>query len=160
RGELADAGGSAASAFDADLEAAVKTFQERHAIPTTGVVDGPTVTAMNVPVGDRIRQVEIKLERRRWMANDFGARHFLGHIPAFLVMARGAGRTITALRVIVGKPGHETPVFSGDMETVVFSPYWNVPDSIAQGETAPAAASDPDYLARNNIEILRRTKTG
>ena len=50
----------------------------------------------------------------------------------------------------LGKPGHETPVFSGDMETVVFSPYWNVPDSIAEGETAPAAAKRSQLPVRES----------
>ena len=54
-----------------------------------------------------------------------------------------------------GKPGNETPIFSSAMETVVFSPYWNIPDTIVAGETAPAIARDAGYLARNNIEILR-----
>jgi murein L,D-transpeptidase YcbB/YkuD len=46
------------------------------------------------------------------------------------------------------------------MTTTVFSPYWNVPDSIVEGETAPAAARDPGFLERNNIEILRLGKSG
>ena len=75
-------------------------------------------------------------------------------------MARENGTTVRAIRVIVGKNGHETPIFSGEMETVVFSPYWNVPDSIAEDETAPAIRQDPGYLTRNQIEVVRRTKSG
>ena len=59
-----------------------------------------------------------------------------------------------------GKPGNETPVFSATMTTVVFSPYWNIPDTIVAGETAPAVARDPSYLARHGIEILRVSKSG
>ena len=59
------------------------------------------------------------------------------------------------IRVVVGKPGNETPIFSSEMDTVVFSPYWNIPDTIVSGETAPAVAKDAGYLARNNIEVLR-----
>ena len=58
------------------------------------------------------------------------------------------------IRVVVGKRGNETPLFSDQMETVVFSPYWNVPDTIALEETAPAAARDPGFLARNNMEVV------
>jgi murein L,D-transpeptidase YcbB/YkuD len=125
----------------------------------TGIADLPTLGAMNVPLSRRIRQVEINLERWRWMPDEFGARHFLVNIPSYLVMARENGKTVRAIRVIVGKPGHETPIFSGNMDTVVFSPYWNVPDSIAEGETAPAVRNDSNYLARNQIEILRRSKS-
>ena len=159
-GELKSVAVANAAIYDKDVEAAVKAFQEHHGMKGTGTTDQATIAAMNVPLGDRIRQVEVNLERWRWMPNDFGARHFLVNIPAFLLMAREDGKTVSAMRVIVGKPGHETPVFSGDIETVVFSPYWNVPDSIAEGETAPAAASDPNYLVRNQIEILRHSKSG
>ena len=64
------------------------------------------------------------------------------------------------MKVVVGKPENKTPIFSDKMTTTVFSPYWNVPDSIVEGETAPAAARDPGFLERNNIEILRLTKSG
>jgi murein L,D-transpeptidase YcbB/YkuD len=64
------------------------------------------------------------------------------------------------MKVVVGKLEHRTPIFSEMMTATVFSPYWNVPDSIVEGETAPAAARDPGFLRRNNIEILRRSKSG
>jgi L,D-transpeptidase YcbB len=159
-GELTRNAATNPATFDEDLEAAVKVFQEHHALQASGVADRATLVAMNVPLADRIRQVEINLERWRWMPDDFGDRHFLVNIPAYLLMARENGNTVRAIRVIVGKAGHETPVFSGEMETVVFSPYWNVPDSIAEDETGPAIRSDPNYLARNQIDVIRRTKKG
>jgi murein L,D-transpeptidase YcbB/YkuD len=107
-----------------------------------------------------IAKVTLNLERWRWMPDDFGARHFLVNIPAYRVVARENGTPVLDIRAVVGKPGHETPVFSEEMTTVVFSPYWNIPDSIVTGETAPAVAKDPAYLRRNNIEILRVTKSG
>jgi murein L,D-transpeptidase YcbB/YkuD len=60
-------------------------------------------------------------------------------------------------RVVVGKEGDETPVFSADMTSVILSPYWNIPESIAEGETIPSIIKDPKYLAKNNLEVLRRS---
>jgi murein L,D-transpeptidase YcbB/YkuD len=94
------------------------------------------------------------------MPADFGSRHILVNVPAFYMAAREGGMPVLEMKVIVGTPENATPIFSGQMETVVFSPYWNVPDSIAEGETAPAAARDPGFLRRQNIEILRRTGSG
>jgi murein L,D-transpeptidase YcbB/YkuD len=94
------------------------------------------------------------------MPDDLGDRHFIVNIPYFHLLAREHGKPVKDIRVIVGQPGKETPVFSADMTTVVFSPYWNIPDSIAEGETAPKAARDPEFLARNNIEIFRVSKSG
>jgi len=140
---------------EASLADAVRSFQELHAVKATGVVDATTLAAMNVPVDERIRQIELNLERWRWMPDDFGAHHFLVNVPYFHLLARRDGKTVMDIRVVVGKPGHETPLFSDEMESVVFSPYWNIPDTIAEDETAPAVARDPAYLAKQNIEILR-----
>ncbi|NOT27227.1 MAG: L,D-transpeptidase family protein [Acidobacteria bacterium] len=105
-------------------------------------------------------RIAINMERWRWLPDDLGDRHLLVNIPALHMAAREHGQSVLDMKVIVGSVEHETPIFSGDMNTVVFSPYWNVPDSIAEGETAPAAARDPAYLSRNNIDILRVSKGG
>jgi murein L,D-transpeptidase YcbB/YkuD len=101
------------------------------------------------------RSIALNMERWRWMPDELGARHLLVNIPAFHMAARENGRAVLDMKVVVGTTEHKTPIFSGNMSTIVFSPYWNVPDSIAEGEIAPAAARDPNYLARNNIDILR-----
>jgi murein L,D-transpeptidase YcbB/YkuD len=108
----------------------------------------------------RIATIALNLERWRWLPDDFGARHVLVNIPAFSMAVRENGMPVLKMKVVVGKTDHATPIFSGEMSTVVFSPYWNVPDSIVEGETAPAAARDPEFLARNHIEILRTSNSG
>ena len=153
-GQLAD-DAAASDAYDASVEAAVKSFQELHGIKASGILDKATLAAMNVPLETRMRQVALNLQRWRWMPDDLGARHFMVNIPNFHVYAREQGKTVMDIRVVVGKVGNNTPLFSDEMESVVFSPYWNIPDSIAQGETLPAMVRDPNYLARQNIEIVR-----
>jgi murein L,D-transpeptidase YcbB/YkuD len=143
-----------------DLQAAVKSFQELHALPATGVVDDKTLAALNVPLDWRIQQVAINLQRWRYMPDELGERHFFVNIPYFHLIARESGKPVMDIRVVVGKPGNNTPIFSEDMESVVFSPYWNIPDTIAENETAPAVARDPNYLSRQGIEILRVSGSG
>jgi murein L,D-transpeptidase YcbB/YkuD len=135
-------------------QAAVQAFQHLHGLKATGVVDAATLAALNVSIDERIRQIAINLERWRAMPNDFGARHLIVNIPSYHLVAREHGKPVMDIRVVVGKTANKTPVFSSAMSTVVFSPYWNIPDSIVEGETAPAVARDPAYLARNNIEVL------
>ena len=94
----------------------------------------------------RAGQIALNLERWRWLPDDLGPRHILVNVPAFYMAARENGKPVLEMKVIVGKPENATPIFSDEMETVVFSPYWNVPDSIAEGETAPSAARDPSFL--------------
>lgn len=159
-GLLRDVEGRAAMLYDEEIARAVRVFQELHGLPPTGTVDAPTLAAMNVPIETRIRQVELNLDRWRRLPDDLGSRHLLVNIPQFHLFAREHGKVVLEMKVVVGKPGNNTPVFSDEMETVVFSPYWNIPDTIVAGETAPAAAKDPAYLAKNQIEILRRGKDG
>jgi murein L,D-transpeptidase YcbB/YkuD len=155
------AASNTAPVYTSEDEAGVRAFQEFHGLKSTGIADGATQAAMNVPIADRIRQIELNLERWRWMPNDFGARHLLVNIPYFHLTARENGKPVMDMRVVVGKPdGHKTPVFSSEMATVVFSPYWNIPDSIVAGETAPAMARDSAYLKKNNIEILNVSGSG
>jgi murein L,D-transpeptidase YcbB/YkuD len=140
--------------YDAVLADAVRRFQDHHALPASGVVDRATIDALNVPLAARIAQVALNLERWRWLPDDLGARHLMVNVPHFHLIAREQGTPVMDIRVVVGKRGNETPVFSDEMTQVVFSPYWNIPETIALEETAPAIAQDPDYLVRNNMEIV------
>ncbi len=140
--------------YDADVESAVLAFQAHHALKATGHLDPATLAALNVPIDQRIAQISINLERWRWMPDDLGARHFIVNVPYYHLVAREDGKPVLDIRVVVGKRGNETPLFSDEMTHVVFSPYWNIPESIALEETAPAIARDPGYLSRNNMEVV------
>jgi murein L,D-transpeptidase YcbB/YkuD len=100
------------------------------------------------------RAVAINLERWRWFPDDLGDRHIRVNVPAYHFEVREGDRTAFDMRVIVGARDNPTPIFSDTMTTIVFSPYWNVPAGIASDETLPAVLSDPEFLARNNIEVV------
>ncbi len=147
-----------ADAYDSSLAEGVKRFEQRHGLVADGVLDAVTVAALNVPVGDRIRQIELNLERWRWLPADLGRRYVMVNVPSFQLAAHEDGRPAVAMKVVTGKPDRPTPVFTDDMTTVVFSPYWNVPPTIAEDEIIPAVLRDPSYLLRNNLELVRGTQ--
>lgn len=154
-GDLETAGATD-SVYDAELAAAVARFQARHGIDVDSVVGENTLAAMNVPVADRIRQIELNLERLRWVPRRFGERYVLVNIPDYYLHAYDSGRRVLDMRVVVGEEyGGATPVFSDSMSYVVFRPYWNIPQSILAEEILPKAKADPSFLARNNYEIVR-----
>jgi L,D-transpeptidase YcbB len=143
-------------AYDRALAAAVKQFKSRHGLAADAVVDAATVAALNVPVEERIRQIELNLERWRWLPRTLGERYVLVNIPTFELNGYEGGRRGIHMRVVTGTAGETpTPVFAERMTHLVFSPYWNVPPGIAQEEVAPAAWHNRAYLARNNMEVLR-----
>jgi murein L,D-transpeptidase YcbB/YkuD len=157
-----DLRGSAAAAradlFDAPLAAALKRFQLRHGLDPSGAVDRPTAAALSVPVEERVLQIELNLERWRWLAPSLqGADRFvLVNIPAFVLHGFAHGRSALRMRVVTGNASRSpTPVFGRTMTHVVFRPYWNVPTSIAQDEILPAVSRDRGYLRRRNMELVR-----
>lgn len=101
-----------------------------------------------------IDQLKMNLERWRWAPQDLGDRYILVNVPAYQMQVIEHGQPVLAMRVIVGSPENPTPLFSDGMTYIVFSPYWNIPESIIRKETIPHMAKDPDYLARNHIEIV------
>jgi murein L,D-transpeptidase YcbB/YkuD len=148
-----------AIAYSADLQKAVKTFQRRHGLEDNGLVTPALVAEMNVPVERRIRQIELNLERWRWLPRDLGERHIFVNIPDMRLDVWDHDRIPLSMRVVVGKKDTPTPIFNDRMTYVVFSPYWNVPPDIASKETLPAAMTDPGFLARTNMEVVDKSGT-
>ena len=145
-------------AYDPSLAEGVRRFEQRHGLVADGVLDAVTVAALNVPVEERIRQLELNLERWRWLPADLGRRYVMVNVPSFRLAAHEDGRPEVGMKVVTGKPDSPTPIIGNDMTTVVFSPYWNVPPTIAEDEIIPAVLRDPGYLLRNNLELVRGTQ--
>lgn len=159
-GDLAPhAGDAVADVYDPSLEDAVKQFQRRHGLTDDGVIGKSTLAALRVPVAARVRQIEMALERLRWLPRDLTGRVILVNIPMFRLSAFDDIRsTVPAMtmKVVVGTRGrYSTPVFASQVEQVVFRPYWNVPRSIVHGEILPKARANWGYLAANRYQLVR-----
>ena len=133
----------------------LKGFQRRHGLRANGVLDRETLDALNVPVEDRIRQIELNLERWRWQGWEPGGRTILVNVPTFQLHAYEDGREALTMRVITGAGDTQTPVFAEEMNEVVFSPHWNVPANILETEILPAIRRNPGYLASKDMEMVR-----
>jgi murein L,D-transpeptidase YcbB/YkuD len=143
--------------YDSRVVEAMKRFEERHRLEPDGIVDPTAVAVLNVPVEQRIRTIELNLERWRWLPDPMPDRHFIVNVPDFRLEAIEQGKAVMDMRVVVGEPDNKTPIFADEMTHVVFSPYWNVPPGIAKDETIPRAARDPGFLARNNMEVVDKS---
>jgi murein L,D-transpeptidase YcbB/YkuD len=145
--------------YDATLVDAVRRFQGRHGLEQDGVLGKSTRAALGVPLSWRVRQIELSLERLRWLP-DLGPERFLAvNIPMFRVWGLegepAARMPSFSTEVIVGRAlNTRTPVLLETMEYVIFRPYWNVPQSILRNEILPALRRDPDYLHRHDMEMV------
>jgi len=143
--------------FDGRLREAVEHVQARFALQVDGVVGGRTLHELNTPVSQRLFELEMNLERWRWLPHDLGARHILVNVAGYEMEVVNEGRRVLFMDVVVGEEGWETPVFRDTLDHIVFNPYWNVPASIAESSLLPEARNDPSYLERNNFEIVDRS---
>lgn len=137
----------------------LKRFQARHGLTDDGILGKQTVAALQVSPASRVRQIELALERLRWLPRTVPGRVIVVNIPMFRLWALegdSSAAVPVTMKVIVGRAMRtRTPVFTAGLKTVVFRPYWNVPLSIARGEVVPKIRRDPNYLNRNELEIVR-----
>ncbi len=139
--------------FDAQFADAVNNFKITHGLKADSTITNSMIKELNVPVKKRIGQIMVNMERLRWIPADSSTNEFiLVNIPAFTLHYYEDKKIILECNVVVGKPMNKTVVFSGQMQYVVFSPYWNVPTSIINKEIKPAMRRNPNYLASHNME--------
>jgi len=153
-GELT-AGNMDSTMFDPALEEAVKRFQKRHNLSSDGAIGKQTLAAMNVTAEARVNQINVNMERYRWLNRDMNDRLVAVNIAGFVAYAGVPGKFDLSMPVVVGKLRHETPVFSDTIKYVVFNPYWTLTPNIARNETLPKLKKDPLYLKKNDMRIFQ-----
>jgi len=141
--------------YSMQLVDGVRNFQARHGLLTDGILGKNTLAAMNVTVEARIDSIRINLERLRWLPRDLGERYVLTNIADYRLRVFDQGRSVLEMPVVVGKAKFKTPVFSDEIQSLVFNPTWTVPKSIMYRELLPRERRDPGYLQRNNFELIR-----
>jgi L,D-transpeptidase YcbB len=153
-GDLQDSTADGA-VYDRALAKAVARFQGRHGLSINGIAGSTTLAALNVPVQVRIRQIQLNLERYRWLPAEFGPRYIYVNIPDYKLFAYDAGRPVLTMGVVVGDEYRRaTPVFADWMTFVVFRPYWHVPQRIVVREILPRIRKKRSYLTRNQFEVV------
>lgn len=140
--------------FDRRLVSVIGELQARHGIPRSGIVGEATRNLLNVPVETRIRQMELNLERWRWLPETLGEHRVEVNIPAYRLELIEAGHVARAMRVVVGKKVSPTPVFSDALAYVDVNPTWTLPPSVVQKELPRELRRNPDYLAANRMFVV------
>ena len=149
----------ASARYEGAVVEGVKRFQTRHGLQPDGVLGKGTIAALRVPMTSRVRQIELALERLRWLPHAADERLIALNIPMFRLWAWDSPPPSDApalgMDAIVGRALRtQTPAFVAQMREVIFRPYWNVPSSILRHEVLPKIERDPDYLRRENMEIV------
>ena len=142
--------------YQGALVEAVKQYQLRHGLTADGKLSAAVVNDLNTPPNHRVRQIELTLERWRWVSHSFSQPPIVINLPEFKLRAYdNTGHVVLLKNIIVGKAyHHRTPVFQNEIKYVVFRPYWEVPPSIQRAETVPHIERDQNYIAKNHFEVV------
>lgn len=142
--------------FDVALAEAVEAFQREHGLAVDGVVGNQTLAALaSLDPARREGDLLANMERWRWLPRELGDKHIFVNVAGYRMEVRVDGAPVHESRVIVGKVGQETPIFSDVMEYVVVSPTWTVPPTIMRNEFLPGLREDPNYAAARGFEVIR-----
>jgi len=145
--------------FDGVLKEAVQRFQARHGLTADGVVGAKTLSELNVPIGERIRQLAASLERCQPLPPVLERRHILVNIADFTLKLYEDDKLLLSMPVIVGKTYRQTPVFNGRISSLVLNPSWEVPHSIATQDILPKIQKNPGYLNQLHLRVFQGWKT-
>ena len=167
-GDMPDEGAGGvgkATLYTGKIVAGVKKFQLRHGLNADGVINKGTVDAINVPLTLRVTQIELAMERLRWLPEFNAGPYIIVNIPAFQLWAFDdrdqPDSEVGSMKVVVGKAlKNETPVLMAEMRYIDFMPYWNVPYNIVKQEILPKLIQNPGYLDQENMELVTTSDNG
>ncbi len=139
--------------YNDTLQEGVRHFQDRHGVDVDAVIGPATLRAINVPVEQRIRQLEISLERARWVLDDIEDDFVLVNVAGFRAYVVRDREVVWETKVQVGSEFHQSPIFRDEIKYIVLNPTWTVPYSIATKEILPQIKSNPNYFASRDFDL-------
>lgn len=141
--------------FDADVDAAIRLFQQGQGIPVDGVAGANTLDLLNLDDAGRIARIDVNLERWRWLMRVLPATRVQVNVADYFLQAFDRGHEALRMNVIVGAPYRRTPIFTEPMRYLVFNPDWQVPRKIAVQDKLPLLHKNPQALAAQGYEARR-----
>jgi murein L,D-transpeptidase YcbB/YkuD len=142
--------------FDRQLADAVMNFQERNGLKADGVVGADTLHELNISAQERLKQIQLNIQRWAILSKQMGDHYVLVNIPDYHLYVIDHDQKVLTMKAIVGKTERPTPEISSTITTIVLNPRWNVPKLIANKDIVPKVIADPTYLEKMHIKILNR----
>lgn len=141
--------------FDDSLERGLRRFQKQSGLDETGVLDGASLTLLNLPRSEWTRRLLLNLERWRWLPRELGRTYLLVNIADFRLDFYDRDRPVLSMKIVAGNRDWPTPVFASRISQVILNPSWIIPAEVVLKETRNFILDNPSYLASNKMKILR-----
>ncbi|MBF4516371.1 L,D-transpeptidase family protein [Flavobacterium sp. ANB] len=147
---------SQSNVYDRELMDAVMKYKVRNGFKPNYILSEDHIKEMNVPLSDKIETLKLNMERCRAISAQIAGsdEYVLVNIPSYELFYVKNGKVELVSNVFVGAPLTKTTIFNGEIDRIVFSPYWTVPQSIVNNELKSKIAADKNYLAEKNMEIV------
>lgn len=141
-----------------DWPTALKAFQKDNGLKATGELNDKTLDALNRTVDETINLIRLNLERYRWLPDDLGEEYIYVNVPDYKIQVYKEGKPTMQMKAVVGETITPTPVFYDQMEYLVFSPIWNIPQSIAREEIFKWIEINPGILYAGDTKVYYKGK--
>ncbi len=145
-------------AFDDELKSALKAFQERHEIGSSGTLNEKTLKKLNLPLSQLKEKIQLNMERMKWLPEEMGDKFIFVNVPEYTVRVIENNNEVMKMVAVVGDPATKTPMFSEDMTHLIFSPIWHVPTSIGRDEILKWMEYNPGLMYVGDIWIYFKGK--
>lgn len=145
---------SKSSIYDEELMAGVLNYKKRHGLALNYKLTLEHINQMNEPISNRINTIKLNMERCLQMPENVAnaSEYIIVNIPSYKLFYIKDGKNELTSDVFVGAKWTETEVLNSMMDKIVFSPYWNIPQSIIDNELKLKMYADKNYLEENNME--------
>ena len=142
--------------YDRELMDAVMKYKVRNGFKPNYILSEDHIKEMNIPLADKVETLKLNMERCRAISAQIASsdEYILVNIPSYELVYVKNGKVELTSNVFVGAPLTKTTIFNSEIDRIVFSPYWTVPQSIVNNELKSKIASDKNYLAEKNMEIV------
>lgn len=147
---------SKSDVYDRELMDAVMKYKVRNGFKPNYILAEEHINEMNIPLENKVATLKLNMERCREISAQIAAsdEYVLVNVPSYELFYVKNGKVVLTSSVFVGAPLTKTTIFNGEIDRIVFSPYWTVPQSIVQNELRSKIAADPNYLAEKNMEMV------
>lgn len=157
-------GATATTYFDDELGDAVRAYLRRNGKRARREINDDLRAMLNAPQPrprlPDVRKLEANMMRWRWMPRDLGQVHIWNNLPEYVTRLVSSDKVVHQERIVVGQTDQQTPVFSDEMEHIVFKPQWGVPNSMKITDLLPRLrGGDHGLLSRRGMRIVKDGRT-
>ena len=148
-------GEESADVFDAGLQLALETYQRRHGLTVSGILDKGTAAELARSPEELAQLLEKNAQRWDKLPDNPGQRYILVNVPDYRLQLVEDRKITLDMKTVVGKSSKRTPDMNSKVVSVVFNPTWTVPRSILLTDLLPKARNNPEAMHKRGYRVVK-----